>query len=64
MQCPAIMAFRKRLKSFGYLNVSICQKKVDGKIVPGVYVVSAVEPLAGIPVSAEYSVGRMAHSFR
>lgn len=64
MQRPVIMAFRKRLKSFGYSNVSICQKKKDGKVIPGIYTVSAVEPLAGNPVSAEYSVSRMAHSFR
>lgn len=64
MQSTTVMAFRKRLKSFGYSNVSILQKKKDGKVVLGFYVVTAVEPLAGNPVSAEYSVSRMAHSFR
>lgn len=64
MQNHVVMAFRKRLKSYGYKNVSICQKKVDGKVVPGIYVVSAVEPLGGISVSAELTVGTMSFIFR
>lgn len=64
MQNHVVMAFRKRLKSFGYSDVSICQKKDKGKIVPSVYVVSAVEPLGGNSVKVEYSISRMNHSFR
>lgn len=64
MQNHVVMAFRKRLKSFGYSSVSICQKKVDGKTVPSVYIVRAVEPLGGNPIKAEYSISRMNHSFR
>lgn len=64
MQPPVIMAFRKRLKSFGYSDVSIKQKFDKDKPVPGVYIVSAVEPLGRTPVVAEYSTARMNFSFR
>ena len=57
MQCPSLLAFRKRLSKRGYTNIHICQA-VDssGKRKTDFYVVSAVEPLSKTVVSAEYHV--------
>lgn len=49
-QSTVIMAFRKRLKSYGYQNISIIR---DPKT--GVYTVTACEPLAGQSVTLESS---------
>lgn len=58
-QSITIMAFRKRLKKRGYSDISICwnaKKKL--------YKVTAVEPLAGKPVTAYRSEGWMALAMR
>ena len=59
MQNPVIMAFRKRLKKRGYKDVSIKFNKESG-----LYVISALEPLANILINVEYSIDRMFGSFR
>ena len=59
MQCPSIMAFRKRFKKRGYQDVSIKLDKGSGN-----YVVTAVEPLARVAVSCEYTEVAMYNSFR
>ena len=65
MQCPALLAFRKRLSNHGYTDIHI-RRAVDddGKIKPDRYVVTAVEPLAETVVSVEYSVIHLANMFR
>lgn len=64
-QNPVIMAFRKRLRSYGYTDVSIIQKKdKNGRIIPGLYTVTAVEPLGRTVVVVEYSRSQMHLSFR
>lgn len=58
-QSIVIMAFRKRLKKRGYSDISICwheKKKL--------YKVTAVDPLAGKPVTAYRSEDWMAHAMR
>lgn len=54
-----VMAFRKRLLANGYTCVSI--KFRPDKLF---YLVSAVEPLAGIRVLCELSIEKMAILFR
>ena len=58
-QPRVVMAFRKRLLSSGYTCVSI--KYRPDKFC---YLVSAVEPLAGIPVMCELSLEKMYFMFR
>lgn len=60
LQSPTVMAFRKRLKSFGYKEISIY------KIRPfaGYYLVSAIEPLSGTKVSVKMGLCMMQNSFR
>ena len=58
-QPHVVMAFRKRLLAGGYTCVSI--KYRPDKFC---YLVSAVEPLAGIPVMCELSLERMYLMFR
>lgn len=53
------MAFRKRLKKRGYKDVSIKFNKESG-----LYVISALEPLANTLINVEYSIDRMFRSFR
>lgn len=52
-----VMAFRKRLKSFGYTNVSIVFSH-------GFYVVSAIEPLSSISVHVRLSPDEIYLMFR
>lgn len=65
MQCPVLLAFRKRLSNRGYTDIHI-RRAVDddGKIKPDRYVVTAVEPLSETVVSVEYSVIHLANMFR
>ncbi len=54
------MAFRKRLKSYGYTNVSI-----DNAWIPeGFYWVQAREPLGGTIIRVKLSVLQMHDMFR
>ncbi len=46
-QSSVVMAFRKRLRKRGYQDVRILRTK------PGVYLVFALEPLAGFGVQRE-----------
>lgn len=60
MQCPCIMAFRKRLSKRGYREISIKRVKDSSDI----YVVTAVEPLAHQQITVNMSIGRMWSDFR
>ncbi len=59
MQPVVVRSFRKRLKSFGYENITITKVKdsVD-------YLVSAIEPLSHVVVTCEYSLVAMHNSFK
>lgn len=61
-QSPVIMAFRKRMASFGYTKISIVRIKDKEK--KGLYTVSAYEPLGGNLVTVEIDPMRMRHMFR
>lgn len=59
-----VMAFRKRALKWGYRALKIyriCDK--DG-LPTGRYSVSAVEPLAGVPVHGEFDQYELCHMFR
>ena len=58
-QSNVVMAFRKRLKKCGYVGVKI---RMTGE--PGVFLVSAIEPLAGIGVQIEMTDFDMHYSMR
>ncbi len=60
MQSPIVMSFRKRLKKRGYTDVCIKRKKDDINC----YIVMAVDPLASVLVTVEYTLGMMDRSFR
>lgn len=65
MQSHVVMAFRKRMKSFGYTEISIVMKRNDkGEKQRFLYTVTAREPLAKTLVSAEYSTTKMNFTFR
>lgn len=54
MQCPVLLAFRKRLKKRGYTDIHIKRfKNDDGK---ELYSCSAIEPLSGTRVTTVRSV--------
>lgn len=53
-----VMAFRKRLRLRGYTQISIKQLR------PDLYLVSAVEPLAGFGVQLEMSLFDMRNAIR
>lgn len=63
MQSNIVMAFRKRLKRWGYRDISIRQYCVEG-IPSGEYSVIATEPLAGMKVCANYTLAMMHHAFK
>lgn len=64
-QSTTVMAFRKRLRSWGYTGISIYQKVDDkGRLVRGVYEVRAIEPLGGTLIVVDYSLERMHMAFR
>ena len=60
LQNPIVMAFRKRMKSHGYTEIEIYKKSPFH----GVYSVRAVEPLASLRVSCDYTHAQMEHAFR
>lgn len=60
MQNTIVMAFRKRMKSHGYTQIEIRQKRPF----QGVYLVRAVEPLSSARVSCDYTHAQMYHAFR
>ena len=66
-QSTIIMAFRKRMKSFGYTNISIKRSsgliKVGGNTI-NIYQVFALEPLGGLPVKVSLTEQEMYHKFR
>lgn len=49
-----VMAFRKRLKKRGYSDIKIFSLLDDDRKPTGRYLVSAVDPLVGIPISREF----------
>lgn len=59
MQNLVVLAFRKRLKKRGYLNISIHKVKGSDE-----YTVTAVEPLAGVQVSRRLDLFDMNQGFR
>ena len=54
-----VMAFRKRLKSFGYSDISIKFNKKEG-----CYFVSAIEPLASTMIETKLCIVDMNSMFR
>ena len=56
-----VMAFRKRMKSFGYADITI---KCLSKKHPEKYQVTAVEPLAGCRITVYYNLYQMNTAFR
>lgn len=60
MQPTYVMAFRKRLKKRGYVDLSIL--KIKDK--PGMYLVSAREPLTFTSVSRECDLKYLCHAFK
>ena len=66
-----VMAFRKRLKSAGYADIRICLDVIGNRIRQDfghsgddLYLVSAVEPLAGERVWVTLSLTQMYHAFQ
>lgn len=59
MQNRVVMAFRKRCKNRGYREISIRYDKEKKS-----YLVLAVDPLAGIPVSCYFTIEAMHYKFR
>ena len=60
MQDPIVMAFRKRMKSYGYTEIKIYKlRPFNGK-----YLVTAVEPLAHVQVSVKFDHYDMNGAFR
>jgi len=57
------MAFRKRLKSVGYRDISIKQVYDEG-IPTSEYSVTAVEPLGGTTVRVYFTLVMMDHAFK
>lgn len=59
-----VMAFRKRAMKCGYSGIKIYRICNDQGVPTGRYSVSAVEPLAGIPVYGEFDQYDLCHKFR
>lgn len=59
-QSTTVMAFRKRLKSFGYKEIQIL--KIPGYI--DKYAIKAVEPLGNQLIRVEMNSTQMHNSFR
>ena len=59
-----VMAFRKRLKSAGYTNIRIFRDDSWINRDRDLYIVSAVEPLAGQTVRVSLSSTQMYHAFQ
>ncbi len=60
-QSCTVMAFRKRLKSYGYKDIEIT--KIKGYY-PERYKVRAIEPLAKTLIETEYTAAEMHNSFK
>lgn len=64
-QNSEVMAFRKRLKSYGYEGIKIVQARDDeGELLAGRYDVEAVEPLGKMLVKVRLTVGSMPFMFK
>lgn len=64
-QSVTVMAFRKRLKGFGYTDISIrYSASLSAEQKRRVYVIMAREPLASQMVRRQCSEVEMAHMFR
>lgn len=60
-----VMAFRKRLKGYGYTEIKIVQARDEkGESLAGWYDVEAVEPLGKMQVGVRLSVGSMPFMFK
>lgn len=59
-QSRTVMAFRKRLKSYGYTNIEITKRQ--GYI--DLYTVRATEPLGKKYITVEYSSLQMNEAFK
>ncbi len=60
MQIPVVMAFRKRLKKRGYIDVSIYKEKGEENL----YKITAVEPLAKTVIVKLATIEYMFNSFK
>ena len=60
MQPTYVMAFRKRLKKRGYTDIKIYRAVYSQDI----YLVSAIEPLAGFGVQRECTIEFMHQAFK
>ena len=60
-QKPTVMAFRKRLKTYGYQGIEIIKMK---GYYPERYKVRAIEPLGKTLIQTEYTTIEMANSFK
>lgn len=57
MQCPILLAFRKRLSNRGYTDIHIKQARYHcGSVKKDFYIVTACEPLTKTIVSGEFHV--------
>ena len=61
-----VMAFRKRLKSAGYMDVRIILDKLDpeNRRTNWAYLVSALEPLAGQRIITRLTLDEMQYMFQ
>lgn len=59
-----VMAFRKRALKRGYANIGIYRVLSSDGSFSGRYLVRAVEPLVGIPVSGEFDRFELCYKFR
>ncbi len=57
-QDKTVMSFRKRLKSYGYFDISINRDKDD------FYIVKATEPLAGVAIETRLHLNELYQKFR
>lgn len=64
-QAHEVMAFRKRLKKRGYTGIHILKLPPEPEKRPyDLYLVQAVEPLAGMGVRVEMDIVDMFHAFQ
>ena len=58
-QSCTVMAFRKRMKSYGYTEIEIRKEPHTGY-----YIIKAREPLGKVLIGVKYKEIQMYHSFR
>lgn len=63
-QALEVMAFRKRLKKRGYTDIKIEKLPPDPEKPVDLYLVQALEPLAGMGVQVEMTLVDMYHAMK